>query len=123
MKTHEKKKMNWNKFFISGLLLISFSEVLLAQNDSISGSRNSKKLTWIGIGAGIMYSGALVGLNELWYSGDDRTSFHFFNDNAEWKQVDKFGHFYTAFHTSVMGLQEYCVVWVFAASVLILSGH
>jgi hypothetical protein len=36
----------------------------------------------------------------LWYSGDDRTSFHFFNDNAEWKQVDKFGHFYTAFHIS-----------------------
>ncbi|QMU31571.1 DUF2279 domain-containing protein [Adhaeribacter radiodurans] len=29
-----------------------------------------------------------------------RTHFHFFNDNKEWQQVDKIGHFWSAFHES-----------------------
>src|SRR5690606_10807242 len=28
----------------------------------------------------------------IWYSNNDRQSFRFFNDNAEWKQCDKAGH-------------------------------
>lgn len=46
------------------------------------------------------YAATMVGLNHLWYSKDTRTGFHFFNDNNEWKQIDKVGHFYTAFHLS-----------------------
>ncbi len=46
----------------------------------------------------------MVGLATVWYAEDDREGFHFFNDNAQWKQVDKAGHFFTAFHISRTGV-------------------
>ncbi|MCS6973881.1 MAG: YfiM family protein [Cyclobacteriaceae bacterium] len=36
----------------------------------------------------------------MWYSQSQRQSFTFFNDWHEWKQVDKAGHFFSAFHLS-----------------------
>ena len=45
----------------------------------------------------ITYSGLLVALNYAWYAGYPRSRFHFFNDNAEWLQVDKAGHMYSAY--------------------------
>ena len=35
---------------------------------------------------------SLVGLNALWYSDYDRSSFHFHNDWPNWQQQDKLGH-------------------------------
>lgn len=52
------------------------------------------------IGSGAAYTGGMYALHRLWYSDFSTTSFRFFNDNAEWKQMDKVGHFYTAFHIS-----------------------
>lgn len=52
------------------------------------------------IAAGATYTTSLVVLSRLWYSQSPRQSFTFFNDWHEWKQVDKAGHFYTAFHLS-----------------------
>ena len=46
------------------------------------------------------YVVSMIGLNELWYSQTPKQSFHFFNDAAEWKQVDKAGHFFSAFQVS-----------------------
>lgn len=43
------------------------------------------------------YAGILIGLNSVWYSQYPRSNFHFFNDNGEWLQVDKAGHFYGAY--------------------------
>ena len=43
------------------------------------------------------YSAILIGLNAAWYANYPRSSFHFFNDNGEWLQVDKVGHFYSAY--------------------------
>jgi hypothetical protein len=48
----------------------------------------------VSIGA---YSGTLLFLNQAWYSQYPRSSFHFFNDNAGWLQVDKVGHVWTAY--------------------------
>ncbi len=45
----------------------------------------------------IAYSGVLIGFNSTWYSQYPRSNFHFFNDNAEWLQVDKVGHVYGAY--------------------------
>jgi hypothetical protein len=59
---------------------------------------NRKRLNTLMIGGGAAYGITLVGLNELWYKGNGREAFHFFNDNAEWKQVDKIGHFYSSFY-------------------------
>ena len=51
----------------------------------------------------ISISGALVGLNELWYKDYPRTKFHFINDNKEWLQMDKLGHVYSAYHIGNTG--------------------
>lgn len=43
------------------------------------------------------YSLATYGFYNAWYKNQPTTSFHFFNDNAEWLQVDKAGHVYGAY--------------------------
>ncbi len=53
---------------------------------------------WLYAGAG--YGLAQVGLYAAWYRNQPRQQFQFFNDGAQWKQVDKVGHFYSAFHLS-----------------------
>ncbi len=45
----------------------------------------------------IGYGGTMVGLYSAWYSNYPQTHFHFFDDNNEWKQVDKAGHAYSAY--------------------------
>src|ERR1700716_565760 len=40
---------------------------------------------------------ASAGLYYLWYKKFPKTRFHFFNDNAEWLQMDKVGHMTTAY--------------------------
>ncbi len=39
-----------------------------------------------------------AGLYFLWYRKHPRSGFHFFNDNAEWLQMDKAGHATTAYN-------------------------
>ena len=46
------------------------------------------------------YGLSILGMHYLWYKDSPRQSFAFFNDNAEWKQVDKLGHAYTSFYLS-----------------------
>ncbi len=43
------------------------------------------------------YGGTLIALNSIWYSQYPRSGFHFFNDDAEWQQMDKVGHVYSAY--------------------------
>jgi hypothetical protein len=52
-----------------------------------------------GVVASEIAGGLLVttGLYYLWYHKNPRSKFHFFNDNAEWLQMDKFGHATTAY--------------------------
>ena len=67
-------------------------------------SLHNKKLRKMALITGGAYTVSMIGLNELWYSDFPRSSFHFFNDNNEWKQLDKVGHFYSAFHISKTGI-------------------
>ncbi|GAB4126632.1 MAG: DUF2279 domain-containing protein [Raineya sp.] len=46
-------------------------------------------------------------LNEAWYKNQPRTSFHFFNDNPQWKQIDKIGHAYSAYHFSRISTEAF----------------
>jgi uncharacterized protein YfiM (DUF2279 family) len=57
------------------------------------------------IGTGVAYAGAMIVLSNAWYSQSPQQSFQFFNDAKEWKQVDKFGHLYSAFQLSAIGSQ------------------
>ncbi len=70
-------------------------------------SVNRVRLRALVIGGSATYTATLAGLNFLWYADSPRSSFHFFNDNSEWKQVDKLGHFYTAYHISRMGVEAF----------------
>ena len=58
---------------------------------------NKKRIHFIATANTIAYSGLLIALNYAWYAGYPRSKFHFFNDNAEWLQVDKAGHTYSAY--------------------------
>ena len=60
--------------------------------------------TAVGTGT-VLYSGLMIGLNEAWYAKTERTNFHFFNDWNEWKNMDKFGHWFTAYSYSRIGYQ------------------
>lgn len=61
------------------------------------------------IAGGILIS---AGLYFLWYRKHPRTSFHFFNDNREWLQIDKVGHATTAYNIAVIqyDLMRWCGV-------------
>lgn len=86
------------------LLNISFGPHCFSQSkDSITSPVNKKRLNTVIIGSGAAYTGTMVALSSVWYSQYDKQSFHFFNDAAEWKQVDKAGHFYSAFQISAIG--------------------
>lgn len=51
----------------------------------------------VGFGSIGIYGGMLYGLNKAWYSKYPRASFHFYNDNGEWNQVDKVGHAWSVY--------------------------
>lgn len=74
--------------------------VAFSQPTDSSHQVNRKRLSGFVVGATVGYGITLVGLDELWYKNTGRQSFQFFNDNAEWKQIDKLGHFYSAFYLS-----------------------
>lgn len=85
-------KMKFFSFFCIAFLIYLSSPA----QDSVK----TKRLTPLLISSGIVYTGTIVALSEAWYDEHDKGSFHFFNDNAEWKQMDKAGHVWSAFHLS-----------------------
>jgi len=52
------------------------------------------------VAGAVGYGVTLYALNQLWYKDGEQQSFQFFNDNSEWKQIDKLGHFYSSFYFS-----------------------
>ena len=91
--------------FLSLFCVFVFSPLTIKGNghsDSIQ--INQRKLNTVVIGTGVAYGLSLIALNEAWYK-KQRSAFHFFNDNSEWNQVDKAGHFYSAYQLSRVGKQ------------------
>lgn len=72
-------------------------------SDTVVQAVNKKRLRTFVIASSATYVVSMVALNNLWYSNSPRESFHFFNDADEWMQVDKVGHFYSAFQLSYIG--------------------
>ncbi|MFL5739027.1 MAG: DUF2279 domain-containing protein [Flavisolibacter sp.] len=81
------------------LFLPFFSFCQQTQTDSIHQSGNGRKWIVAGVTA-LAYGGSFVWLNEAWYKGYPRSSFHTFNDAGEWLQMDKAGHAWTAYTIS-----------------------
>lgn len=57
----------------------------------------------LGLYGGLAYGATLTGLSVAWYSDNGFTNFRFFNDNAEWNQVDKFGHAFGTYQFARIG--------------------
>jgi hypothetical protein len=70
-----------------------------------SDSLNTKRQNTVIISEALMASGALVGLNQLWYSDYPKSDFHFINDNSEWLQMDKLGHSFSSYHLGRLGAE------------------
>ncbi len=94
-------------FFL--FFLIGFSSVFAQKafndffkpSDSLSINRQNTVL----ITETALATTALVGLNQLWYAKYPKMDFHFVNDNSEWLQVDKIGHFYSSYHIGRAGAE------------------
>lgn len=56
-----------------------------------------------------LYVVSLAGLWTMWYKDYPQSNFHFFNDNNEWLQIDKAGHFVTSYYIS--RLTSFSVEW------------
>ena len=83
-------------FFI---LLCLLGQSLSAQEPEFDKRKTDKLLLYGGIGYGV----TLFALSQAWYAEQGLSSFRFFNDNPQWKQVDKIGHFYSTYHFSNIG--------------------
>jgi hypothetical protein len=91
------------------LFLLVFQSVL-AQNSfdtflKPSDSLNQKRQNSVFITEAVLASGALIGLNQLWYADYPKSDFHFINDNSEWMQMDKLGHLYSSYHIGRFGAE------------------
>lgn len=85
----------------------SFLVVLFLLLHEVRGQDNrsdeQQKLRHIKLYGGIGYGATLLVLSQTWYADKGFDSFSFFNDNAEWKQMDKVGHVYSTYHLARIG--------------------
>lgn len=82
-------------------IIFSVSNLLFAQQDTI----NTKRLKTVVVAESVGYTAAMTGLYTLWYKDVSSSSFHFFNDNDEWLQMDKIGHGVTAYYVGFAGYE------------------
>lgn len=68
-----------------------------------SDTLNKHRLKTVVISEAALGTAALVGLNQVWYADYPKSGFHFINDNAEWLQMDKAGHVFSAYHLGSFG--------------------
>ena len=66
------------------------------ENDQYA--KNKTRQWIVGAGSVAAYAGSLLILERAWYANYPRRSFHVFNDNREWMQVDKIGHAWSAYN-------------------------
>ncbi|UPT71466.1 MAG: YfiM family protein [Flavobacterium sp. JAD_PAG50586_2] len=90
------------------VLLFWFSQTSSAQNAferflKPSDTLNKKRLNTLLISETAIGAATLIGLNQVWYADYPRSDFHFINDNAEWLQMDKAGHVFSAYHLGSIG--------------------
>jgi uncharacterized protein YfiM (DUF2279 family) len=68
---------------------------------------NKKRIRLVAAANIIGYGGSMAALYSAWYKDYPQTNFHFFNDNAEWLQVDKAGHAFSAYAISRASMEAW----------------
>jgi hypothetical protein len=88
--------------FLLTLHLILSTVSLPAQNFFKSSTQyNPSRVNGVIITESAIGTAVTIGLQYLWYKKFPHSQFHFFNDNAEWLNVDKVGHAATAYNIAV----------------------
>ncbi|MGE5424670.1 MAG: DUF2279 domain-containing protein [Syntrophothermus sp.] len=90
-------------------LLIAGNQTI-AQDTTSAVSRtdtDKKKLAAVLIAEGGFYVLSLTGLYFAWYKDYPQSSFHLFDDNQEWLQMDKAGHMTTSYYVGRIGYESY----------------
>ncbi len=93
--------MSLKTFTIFIFFICHFSSYLCSQenlkfivpSDSFNQQRFNSALTF----TGVTYLGFSIGLYNIWYRKYEQSPIHFFNDWNEWNNMDKMGHFYSAY--------------------------
>ena len=95
-----------NLILYIGFLLVIIPSIAQTSNFyKKSDTLHKKRRNAIIISESAIAIGALVALNELWYKDQKRSGFHFINDNNQWKQMDKVGHFMTSYYLGKVGME------------------
>lgn len=85
------------------LTINSFSQSKLDRFLTPSDTLNTSRRATVYISEVAIGGLTLVALNQLWYTDYERSSFHTFNDNNEWLQMDKIGHVYSSYQLGRLG--------------------
>lgn len=109
--------MKFNHFFCCAFLAVG--QFVFSQRDinrflKPSDTLNFKRQQAVIISETVLGSITLLGLNQLWYANYPQSNFHFINDNDEWLQVDKVGHFYSSYQLGRFGAES--LAWSGASS-------
>ena len=96
------------KYFICFLFTFLISHLFFAQSKTElfltpSDTLNKKRRNAVIISEAALGTGALIGLNQLWYSDYEQSNFHTTNDNGDWQQMDKLGHVLASYHIGRLG--------------------
>lgn len=96
------KILFWFFIFSGSISAQSIISAFLKPSDSL----NKSRVKTVVISETVLASSVLLGLNQLWYKDFPKSDFHFVNDNAEWLQMDKIGHFYSCYHLGRLGAES-----------------
>ncbi len=82
------------------LMLFSFVSSSEAQDlqDTSYTEFSMQRFSWSTASVGVVSLGSIYGLSKLWYSQENKGSFHLFNDAKNWMQMDKLGHSFSCYH-------------------------
>lgn len=98
--------MKYTKCIILALLFLVVQHISFSQQKTrIADSNrvNKSRLRTVIVSGATLYGGSLLMLNNLWYKDYPRSSFHFYDDNDNWLQMDKIGHSYSAYQAAALG--------------------
>lgn len=98
------------KLYISVFCCILFLSVFGQEktiNIKDTSELNINKVILISSSISTATIGGYTALYSTWYKDYPKSKFHFFNDNSEWLQMDKIGHFYTANKLSIFVSNSY----------------
>lgn len=84
--------------------LVKVTGFAQAQADSMVWS--APKTLLVASAGTVVSVGTLIGLSELWFADQPRTSFRYFNDNADWLQLDKVGHATSSYYLGRIGMRS-----------------